>query len=79
MSGSYRQELSDGFAPDWEAELREAVKRIRGVIHEVHDCIGQDGEYDNAADDGQLIGRLVAAVEIIESELPTPKEEPSDD
>jgi len=70
MGSSYRSDLNGGRMKSWENELRQACQHIQNVISEVWDCIGSDGQYDNAADDGGLAERLSIAKQFIEDELP---------
>ena len=71
MGSSYRDDLNCGHMPEWEAKLRQAI----GIIREVSECIGSDGQYDNAADDGALREKLWEAMSIIRRELPMTPEE----
>lgn len=75
MGSSYRDDLNCGHMPGWEAKLRQAIAIIREVSDEVSECIGSDGQYDNAADDGALREKLWEAMSIIRRELPMTPEE----
>lgn len=70
MGSSYRSELKSGWVKEWEGPLREAIAIIDGVIARVSEVIGDDGQYDNAADDGGLIEKLYLAKRFILEELP---------
>lgn len=75
MGSSYRDDLNCGLMPEWETKLRQAIEIIREVSDEVAECIGSDGQYDNAADDGALREKLWEAMGILRRELPiTPDE-----
>lgn len=75
MGSSYRDDLNRGFMPDWENTLREALRLIGGIADAVGECIGEDGQFDNAADDGALREKLWEAMAIIRAELPMTPEE----
>jgi hypothetical protein len=70
MGSSYRSSLNNGSMRDWEKSLREAISLIITVTDELSDTIGDDGQYDNAADDGALSANLWTAIDLIRSELP---------
>ena len=72
MGSSYRQDLNGGSMKEWEHKLREACRLIDEVRDDISDCIGEDGQFDNAADDGALREKLWIARRFIEEELPTP-------
>ena len=75
MGSSYRTDLNNGRMPEWEASLREAIAIIDKVADDVSGTIGDDGQYDNAADDGALAEALRQAIRTIRAELPmTPQE-----
>ena len=75
MASSYRSDLKSGSMREWESKLRQAIGLIESVADEVWECIGSDGQFDNAADDGELRGTLCEAVELLRAELPmTPGE-----
>jgi hypothetical protein len=76
MGSSYRSDLNSGRMTDWEAKLRQATTLVKEVISDVWECIGSDGQSDNAADDGGLAERLGIAVGFIEGELPNDKQKP---
>jgi len=73
MGSSYRSDLNLGHMKTWEIKLREAIKQIKEVIEEIYEYAGDDGQYDNAFDEGFLAGRLSIAIDIIRSELPKEK------
>lgn len=77
MGSSYRQDLNSGYMGIWETPLREAIDKIRFVITAIYESIGDDGQFDNAADDGGLAEKLSIAVRFIEEELPK-SEKPKD-
>lgn len=70
MGASYSEMLRGGRMPDWEAKLRQATERIIAVREDVLQGIGDDGQYDNAGDEGGLAERLWIAAELIEDALP---------
>ena len=70
MGSSYRSDLGLGCVKEWELPLREAVRLIRNVRAEIYTVIGEDGQYDNAADDGGLCEILGLVIRLIERELP---------
>jgi hypothetical protein len=73
MGSSYRADLRRGHVPEWEKPLREAVVLIQGVIKDSWDCLQDESQFDNAADDGAMRALLGVAVELIERELPKEK------
>ena len=75
MGSSYRDDLNSGYMPDWETKLRSAIKLIDEVCEELWECTGSDGQFDNAADDGALRGKLAGAAQILRAELPLTPEE----
>lgn len=75
MGSSYRDDLNSGNMPEWETKLRNAISLIREVSDGVSECIGSDGQFDNAADDGALREKLLDAMSIIRRELPMTPEE----
>ncbi len=75
MGSSYRTDLNRGDMHNWEADLREAIRIIEHVADQVSDCLGDDGQSDNAADDGALCNLLWQAIKIIKAELPLLPEE----
>lgn len=75
MGSSYRDDLNRGSMPEWEAKLRQAIALIGEVYDDLWECIGSDGQFDNAADDGELRGNLARAAEMIRAELPVTPEE----
>ena len=70
MGSSYRSDLNGGSMREWEEKLRDAHRLIKQVRDEVSSNCGEDGQFDNAADDGALYGRLGVCLEIIAGELP---------
>mgnify|MGYP001564777209 CR=1 FL=1 len=70
MGSSYRQDLNNGQAKGLEFSLKEAVRLIEEVREELYRTIGDDGQFDNAADDGRLLERLLIARDLIQDELP---------
>lgn len=75
MGSSWRSDLNSGRMPEWEVDLRKAVALVRSVQCRVYEVIGENGQYDDAADDGGLAERLGIAVGFIEGELPKKKED----
>lgn len=75
MGSSYRDDLNNGHMPEWETKLRSAIKLIDEVYEDLWECTGSDGQFDNAADDGALRGKLADAMQIIRGELPMTPEE----
>lgn len=75
MGSSYRDDLNSGYMPEWETKLRSAIKLIDEVYEELWECTGSDGQFDNAADDGALRGKLADAAHILRAELPLAPEE----
>lgn len=75
MGSSYRSDLMNGRMPDWESQLRQAISLIESVESEVHDCIGDNGQYDDAAEDGELRETLWRAKEAILSVIPPTEKE----
>jgi hypothetical protein len=75
MGSSYRNNLRSGYCKNWESKLRQATNLIREVLDEHSECIGDDGQFDNAADDGGLREMLWLAIRFIEEELPAQKKE----
>lgn len=74
MSASYRQMLNSGRMPVWAKKIKEAAKLLEEITDEIYADIGDDGQFDNAADDGALAERLFIAKTLIESELPKPQQ-----
>ena len=74
MGRSYRSALNSGDIPKWEEKLREALGLIGDVCASIYECVKDEDQYDNAADDGALRERLIIAASFIESELPKKKE-----
>lgn len=74
MGSSYRQDLNSGMCPKWEKNLRDACTLIQGVIDDLYEVTGSDGQFDNAADDGALRQQLYLAKRFILEELPKIKE-----
>ena len=70
MGSSYRQDLNNGMMPSWEKELRKAVAILSTISADILECIGSDGQFDNAADDGALREKLGLAKRLILEELP---------
>jgi hypothetical protein len=75
MGSSYRDDLNRGYMPEWETKLRQAITLIQEVSEAVSECVGSDGQFDNAADDGALREKLWGAMAIIRAELPMTQEE----
>lgn len=73
MGSSYRSDLNAGRMPEEEAKLREAVRIVEEVRKGWWEFVGEDGQVDNAADDGGLIATLGIAVRLIREELPDEK------
>lgn len=73
MSGSLRSELHRGGLKSWAIKLKAAESLIGQVITEVYSGIGEDGQYDNAGDDGGLAERLSIAKQLISETMPTSK------
>ena len=73
MGSSYRSDLNNGMMPSWENKLKSAIVTIEDIADELGGLIGDDGQFDNAADDGALRERLLDASEIIRRELPMTK------
>jgi hypothetical protein len=61
--------------PEWETSLREAISLIDAVADSVSTCIGSDGQFDNAAQDGALRESLWDAANIIRELIPLNKQE----
>ena len=60
---------------DWEQKLRKACALIEDVRNDIWETLGDDGQFDNAADDGGLREMLGLARHLILAELPeTPRE-----
>lgn len=51
MVSSYRSCLNSGLCPEWELDLRRAIKSIRSIIANLHDACSDDRQFNNAADD----------------------------
>lgn len=75
MGSSYRQDLNNGGEKEWQFKLEEAIRLIEEVREDLYECIGSDGQFDNAADDGALREKLGICVRFIEEELPKVKDE----
>lgn len=75
VGSSYRSDLNSGRMPEWQAKLESACLLVEGVIDEVYECIGEDGQFDNAAQDGALNEKLRLAVRLIREEYPKPPTE----
>lgn len=71
MGSSYRSDLNcgSGNTKDWAEKLSEACLLIEQVRKEVSDCIGSDGQFDNAAEDGALQEKLGLAQMFLMDEL----------
>lgn len=70
MGSSVRSDLNEGFRKEWDESLREAARLIRNVIDDVSRESEGEGQFDNSVSDGNLIGRLEVAEEIIRGETP---------
>ena len=70
MGSSYRTDLRRGSMAEAEAGLRTCVRILGETIAEWQMYIGDDGQYDNAADDGGLIERLEIARDLIADTIP---------
>ena len=75
MGSSNRTDLKQGRVPQWEHELRLAISHIESVAAAAWNSAGDDGQYDNAADDGALCENLYSAAQLLRSELPKTREE----
>lgn len=70
MGSSYRSDLNGGRMREWETKLRRAIVLLQEVKDEIWECVGSDGQFDNAADDGALAEKLGLAQRFISEELP---------
>lgn len=69
MGSSYRTDLLCGRMPRQERKLRAAINLIDAVQAEWDDLIGDDGQFDNAADDGAFCEVLRIARSLLEGEI----------
>lgn len=70
MGGSYRQDFKNGRMKNWNKKLDMVVQLINDVIIEVQKTIGEDGQFDNAFDDGGFCERLIIARDLVNNTLP---------
>lgn len=73
MGSSFRSDMRSGGMEEWETPLRQACAIIRNIEDRVYRCIGDNGQYDDAGDDGALAEKLAIARRLIEEELPAPR------
>ena len=75
MGSSYSSDLRNGRMPEWEKSLRDAVSLIDSVASSVSECIGDDRQFDNAAEDGALRESLWRAMDILREAIPPTEQE----
>lgn len=71
MASSYRDDLNRGGMREWQEKLEKAIALVQEVRDAIWECIGSDGQFDNAADDGALSEKLGLAIRFIREELPS--------
>lgn len=75
MGSSYSSDLRNGMMPEWENNLRQAISLISVVSDSVSECIGDNGQFDDAAQDGALLETLQQAIDILRETIPLTEQE----
>jgi hypothetical protein len=78
MGSSYSSDLQSGRMPEWEKSLRKAMSLIDSVASSLSECIGDNGQFDDAAEDGALRESLWRAMDILRESIPLTEQERAD-
>jgi hypothetical protein len=75
MGSSYSAELRSGRVPEWEKSLREAMSLIDSVASSLSYRIGDNNQFDDAAEDGALRESLWNAMNLLREAIPLNEQE----